>query len=429
LKSRRGRETTLELSYSFVVNRHAVPRTSEVKRMKTFPFRTRYYSPTDVVTLAIACLICAVWLTSPCAAQNDYIQHNLVSDINGLANHTDPNLVNPWGIASSATSPFWVSDNHRGVSTLYNSTGNPIALVVTIPPAPGSPPGTIGSPTGVVFNSTADFQIGASPARFIFATEDGTIAGWNGGTSAVTEAATAGGVYKGIAIGNNGISNFLYAANFHSGAIDVFNNLFAPTTLAGSFTDPNLPAGYAPFNIQNVNGSLLVTYALQDAFKHDDVPGAGHGFVDRFDLNGNLQQRLITDGVLNSPWGLAIAPGAFGAFSNDLLVGNFGDGRINAFDLANGTFLGTLQDGNGNPITIEGLWGLRVGNGGNGGDPNTVYFAAGIPGGGEVEDHGLFGSITVPESGATLSLMVLGLVALAGCGRALRPVRLQVFGP
>ena len=398
--------------------------------MKISPFRTQCYAPTNVIALVTACLVATVWLASPCAAQNNYIQHNLVSDIPGLANHTDPNLANPWGIASGATSPFWVSDNHTGVSTLYNSTGNPLALVVTIPPAPGSPPGTLGSPTGVVFNSTADFQIGASAARFIFATEDGTIAGWNAGagTSAVTEATTADAVYKGIAIGNNGISNFLYAANFHSGAIDVFNNTFAPTTLAGSFTDPNLPAGYAPFNIQNINGSLLVTYALQDADKEDDVPGAGHGFVDRFDLNGNLLQRLITDGVLNSPWGLAIGPSAFGAFSNDLLVGNFGDGRINAFDPANGTFLGTLEDPNGNPITIEGLWGLRVGNGGNGGDPNTLYFAAGIPGGGEIEDHGLFGSITVPEPGATFSFMALGLVALAGCGRALRIVRLQISG-
>src|SRR5438309_2116506 len=312
--------------------------------MKISPFRTRCYAPTNVIALVTACLVATVWLASPCAAQNNYIQHNLVSDIPGLANHTDPNLANPWGIASSATSPFWVSDNHTGVSTLYNSTGTPLALIVTVPPPSGGIPPS--APTGVVFNATSDFQVAGpgTAAHFIFATEDGTIAGWNSGTNAILEVdnSAAGAVYKGIALGNNGISNFLYAANFHSGAIDVFNGSFAPTTLAGHFTDPNLPAGFAPFNIQNIGGSLLVTYALQDAAKHDDVAGPGNGFVDQFDLNGVLERRLISDGALNSPWGLAIAPGAFGAFSNDLLVGNFGDGHIHAFDPTTGAFLGTL---------------------------------------------------------------------------------------
>ena len=403
--------------------------------MKTFPFRTRSNSlfGRNVITVAAALTISVLWMASPCPAQNNYTQHNLVSDINGLADHTDPNLVNPWGIASSATSPFWVSDNHTGVSTLYNSTGTPLALIVTVPPPSGGIPPS--APTGVVFNATSDFQVAGpgTAAHFIFATEDGTIAGWNSGTNAILEVdnSAAGAVYKGIALGNNGISNFLYAANFHSGAIDVFNGSFAPTTLAGHFTDPNLPAGFAPFNIQNIGGSLLVTYALQDAAKHDDVAGPGNGFVDQFDLNGVLERRLISDGALNSPWGLAIAPGAFGAFSNDLLVGNFGDGHIHAFDPTTGAFLGTLKDGNGNSITIEGLWGLRVGNGGTGGDPNTVYFTAGIPGFGPdaaLEDHGLFGSITVPESGTTFSLMWLGLAGLVGCGCALRMVRVQVSG-
>jgi uncharacterized protein (TIGR03118 family) len=221
-------------------------------------------------------------------------------------------------------------------------------------------------------------------------------------------------VYKGLAIGNNGSANFLYAANFKSGAVNVFDAIYAPTTLAGNLTDPNLAAGFAPFNIQNLGGTLYVTYALRDAAGEDDVPGPGNGFVDRFDLNGNLLNRLISQGPLNSPWGLAIAPPGFGKFANDLLVGNFGDRRINAFDPVTGAFLGFLKDTNGNPIEIDGLWGLRVGNGGNGGDPAIVYFTAGI----SDEQHGLFGSIAVPDSSSTLALLAIGAGAVLSMWRA-----------
>lgn len=348
-----------------------------------------------------------IWAASPCPAQ--FVQTNLVSDIAGMAANTDPNLVNPWGIASSATSPFWVADNGTGVSTLYNSSGTPQSLVVTVPAA-GSASG--GTPTGVVFNGGTDFEIfTGTPARFIFATEDGTISGWASPATQATvkvDNAPTGAVYKGLTLGNNGTANFLYAANFHSNAINIFNGTYTATALAGSFTDPNLPAGFAPFNIQNLNNTLYVTYAKQDAMGEDDVAGAGNGFVDRYDLNGNFLGRLVTQGPLNSPWGLAIAPAGFGAFANDLLVGNFGDGRINVFDPITGTFLGTLNDTNGNPIEISGLWGLRVGNGGNGGDPSKVYFTAGI---GE-EGHGLFGSLAVVPEPSTVALLTFGVGTL-----------------
>lgn len=377
--------------------------------MKTTPFGTPFHYRSGSNAIVAATILIGAAITFPCRAQNSYNQHNLVSDIPGLADHTDPQLVNPWGIASTDTSPFWVSDNGTGVSTLYNSSGTKQGLVVTIPP-----PAT---PTGVVFNSTIAFN----GDRFIFATEGGTIDGWRGalGTSAETLFIGVDSVYKGIAIATQVGGTYLYATDFLQGNIAIFPSTGAPN-LPGNFTDPNLPSGFAPFNIQNINGSLLVTYALQDASKHDDVPGSGNGFVDRFDLNGNFLQRLVSNGPLNSPWGLAIAPAEFGVFSNDLLVGNFGDGRINAFDPLTGAFLGTLLDTSGNPLEIPGLWGLRVGNGGNGGDLNSVYFAAGIPGPDLVEDHGLFGSLTVPDSGATFMMMAFALAAIACCARLLQ---------
>ena len=345
----------------------------------------------------IALAVAAALLAAPAGLAQVYQQANLVSDLPGMAAHTDSNLVNPWGIASSGSSFFWVADNHTGVATLYDSSGTPQSLVVTVPPEPG---GMEGSPDGIVFNGSTDFEVSpGSPARFIFATEDGTISGWASGTTAVIkvlDTSATGVVYKGLAIGNNGTANFLYGTDFHGNAVNVFNATYAPVTLAGSFSDPTIPMGFAPFNVQNIGGVLYVTYALQDADRHDDVPGPGNGFINKFDLNGNLLGRFASHGTLNSPWGMALAPAGFGMFGGDLLVGNFGDGRINAFDPATGAFLGQLTDGSGNPITIQGLWGLRFGNGGSGGDPNTLYFAAGIPGpGGMVEDHGLFGSISV----------------------------------
>jgi uncharacterized protein (TIGR03118 family) len=318
-------------------------------------------------------------------------QTNLVSNIAGMAQFTDPSLHNPWGVSSSAGSPMWVSDNGAGVTTLYRGDGVKLGLTVTIPAGKGSQAGSLGTPTGTVFNgNSAEFR----GDRFLFATEDGTIAGWNGtGTVATTEVdnsrPTPGAVYKGLAIGFDGVVDRLYAANFRAARVDIFGTDYSP---AGSFTDPNVPNGYAPFNVQNLGGVLYVSFAKQDAAKHDDAAGRGHGFVDRFDLYGDLLDRLVSRGQLDSPWGLAIAPASFGKFAGDLLVGNFGDGRINAYTLAEGDFRGALRGTDGDPIAIDGLWALRVGNGGaapNGGDPNAIYFTAGI----NHEQDGLFGTI------------------------------------
>jgi uncharacterized protein (TIGR03118 family) len=326
-------------------------------------------------------------------ARGSFRETDLVSDIPGRAQHTDPNLVNPWGISNSASSPMWVSDNGKGVSTLYRGDGSAVPLVVTIPKPSGKDGGT---PTGTVFNGNGTEFRGD---RFLFATEDGTIAGWNPGvnlTRARIEVDRSkvgqGAVYKGLAIGNNGAGDHIYAANFRFGTVEVFDANYKVAALSGSFSDSAIPTGFAPFNIQNLGGGLFVTYAKQDAKKHDDVAGAGNGFVDVFDLNGNLIRRFASGGTLNSPWGLEIAPSTFGNFSNNLLVGNFGDGRINAFDLSSGTLRGQLKRETNAPVEIDGLWALRVGNGGpapNGGDPNAVYFTAGI----NDEQDGLFGTI------------------------------------
>jgi uncharacterized protein (TIGR03118 family) len=356
----------------------------------------------SVRTLLIGvCAACTTLCAGACPAEaQGYVQTNLVSDLMGVAAFTDPNLVNPWGLASSPTSPIWVSNNGTGVATLYNGAGVAQSLVVTIP----------ANPTGVAFNSNS-MSFGGAP--FIFATERGTIAAWNpsvNGTVATVEATTPGAVYKGLAIDNN----IIYATNFASGQINVFNSSFAPVTSPGGFVDPNLPAGFAPFGIQNIGGDLYVTYAKQDAAKHDPIAGTGNGFVDVFDANANFVQRLVSNGVLNAPWGLALAPANFGAFSNDLLVGNFGDGTINAYDLTTGAFLGELKNPQGNPVVIPGLWGLLFGNGGNGGALNELFFSAGIPGpSGNIEDHGLFGDLTasVPEP-STWAMMLLGFVGL-----------------
>ena len=336
-------------------------------------------------------------------------QTNLVSDLPGVALNTDPNLVNPWGISFSRTSPFWIANNGSGTSTLYNGAGTPQSLVVTIPSAGAG----AGSPTGTVFNGTpANFGGNA----FLFASEDGIISAWKGsdGTMATVQVnnSASGAVYKGMAIDGADI----YVTNFNSGQIEEYNSSFAPVVPSGTFTDPSLPAGFAPFNIQNINGDLYVTYALQDAAKHDDVAGPGNGYVAVYDASGDLLSTLISQGALNSPWGLAVAPAGFGSFGGDLLVGNFGDGTINAFNLSTGAFIATLDGAKGLPLINQGLWSLAFGNGTNGTSTGTLYLTAGIPGpGGQIEDNGLFAELDpVPEpSSYTLSMIGLGLVALA----------------
>ena len=334
-------------------------------------------------------------------ASRFYSQHNLVSDVAGLADHHDANLVNAWGLASSPTSPWWISDNGTGRSTLYNVGTGAIPAIFTVPGAGGNQ----SAPTGMVFNGGAGFVVSnggtgsPSPARFIFASEDGTISGFRGAPIVVAaDNSASGAVYKGLAIDNPATGTLLYATNFHAGTVDVFNSTFHPVTMPGTFTDPALPAGYAPFGIQNIGGTIYVTYALQDADKHDDVPGVGHGFVDAFDVGGNLIRRVASRGRLNSPWGLALAPSNFGFFSGDLLVGNFGDGKINAFDPAKlngrGEFQqrGPLHAADGRPIEIDGLWALGFGKGAaNNGPQTTLFFTAG-PGD---EQHGLFGTLVV----------------------------------
>jgi uncharacterized protein (TIGR03118 family) len=354
------------------------------------------------------------------------LETNLVSDLPGVAKNLDPHLVNPWGISESPTSPFWVSDNGAGISSLYNTAGAPQALAVTIPAPPGAPAGSQGTPTGTVFSPLSSsnppptsnaFIItdgkNSAPAVFIFATEDGTIAAWSpkvdptlkfDGPNGVSTHAVVmvdnsakptpdtSAVYKGLAIAtDSGGRTLLYAANFRSGQVDVFDTSFKPVSLsAGAFTDTKLPKGYAPFNVQAFGNQIDVTYAKQDADKHDDVAGPSNGFVDVYKLDGSGGRRLISRGPLDSPWGLEIAPQTFGKWAGDLLVGNFGNGRINVFDPATGSSFGTLTDPDGDIIEIDGLWALKAGNGGNGGDANTVYFTAGLA----HEQHGLFGSLT-----------------------------------
>jgi uncharacterized protein (TIGR03118 family) len=356
-----------------------------------YPRRILTFALTGATAVALA--LPAVGVNAG-IARGSFRETDLISNIPGRAQHLDTNLVNPWGISASGSSPMWVSDNNAGVTTLYDGAGNGFPpppngpLVVKIPQPDGSDGGT---PTGTVFNGGGGFN----GDRFLFATEDGTIAGWNPAvnfTRARIEvdrsAVGLGAVYKGLAIGNNG-ADHIYASNFRFGTIEVFDGSYTMVTLSGSFTDPGIPAGFAPFNIQNLGGVLYVTYAMQKPDKHDDQSGPGFGYVDAYDLNGQLLRRVASAGTLNSPWGLAIAPASFGNFHNNLLVGNFGDGRINAYNLGTGAFRGQLKSETSAPIEIPGLWGLRFGNGGVGASPNTLYFAAGI----NDEQDGLFGSI------------------------------------
>jgi uncharacterized protein (TIGR03118 family) len=357
------------------------------------------------IIAAIAVLTVARAGLAQTAGANVYLQQNLVANAAGAATFTDPNLVDPWGLSFSGASPFWVSNHLSGTATVYTGTAGTVStLVVTIPPGAASAAGSLGRPTGQVQNSVpaaskAFLLPGGNPASFIFATEDGTISAWNGGAAAIVtvDNSKAGAVYKGLALNPSATAPLLYAANFNSGKIDVFNSTFSPTTVAGGFADPNIPAGFAPFNIWPVNGKLYVMYAKQDANKFLDVAGAGNGYVDVFDFNGNLLTRLVSGVPLNSPWGVAQAPAGWGAFGGAILIGNFGDGTINAFDPTSGKQLGTLQNASGTPISVTGLWAILFGNGGRGGDSNALYFTAGVPSGSS-QRRGLFGSIAPPAA-------------------------------
>jgi uncharacterized protein (TIGR03118 family) len=338
-----------------------------------------------VLTLVLGSALVAV---SPLAAaeRNSYKVTPLVSDQAGVVAHTDPNLVNAWGLTASATSPWWVSDNGTDLSTLYRGDGTPQALVVHV----------AGAPTGTVFNGTGSFALPTGGrALFLFDSEDGKIRAWNGaqGTTAIVvkDRSTEGAIYKGLAIADTGSGPRLYAADFHNARVDVFDGSFG--LVPGGFVDPGLPAGYAPFNVQAIGDRVFVAYAKQDEDAEDEVAGQGTGFVDAYDLAGKLLERVAQHGQLNAPWGLALAPDGFGRFAGDLLVGNFGDGQINAYEeLANGHFehRGELRGSDGKRLAIDGLWALRFGNGGNAGPTGTLFFTAGP----DEESHGLFGSIT-----------------------------------
>jgi uncharacterized protein (TIGR03118 family) len=383
---------------------------------------TRYLAPAAIIAASF------LGASAACAEEADPVDHRnayaimrLVSDVAGQAAVQDPVLQNAWGVAfTPAGSPFWVNDNVTGCSTLYAGDGTTVPLQVSIPlpgnvvptgscrpvdpKNPSSP--TPAAPTGIVWNPSSAFLVPGtkSPAAFIFATEDGTLSAWAGGLSPANDAVLAvdnstspnaanGAVYKALVVGVNAKGVFLFATNFRAGTIDVFgptgpNGLFTAATTDGKFADPEIPAGYAPFGIQNIDGDLFVTYAQQNAQKHDDVAGVGHGFVDVFDTDGHLLRRFASGGLLNSPWAVARASYALGRFSGEILVGNFGDGRINVFD-KRGRFIDQLDGPDGKALVIDGLWTLTLG-GGRTSASDTLYFTAGPSG----ETHGLFGTIT-----------------------------------
>jgi uncharacterized protein (TIGR03118 family) len=361
--------------------------------------------------VALGGLSLMVPFSTTARADSVYQQTNLTSDIPGNANNLDPNLKNAWGISFSNTSPFWISNQVTGVATLYNGAGVPNSLVVTIPPAAGTGDG---SPTGTVFNGTTDFKLTPatnSAAAFLFDTLNGNISGWNPAvnpTNAVNEVTTPGAVYTGLALANNGVQNQLYAVDNAAGAGHSTINVFGPTFAAASsagFVDPNLPAGFTPYNIQLINGKLFVTY---------EGTGAT-GLIDVYDTNGNFLQRFSSDSHLAQPWGMALAPSTFGQFGGDLLVGNKANGEINAFDPTTGAFLGTLLNSSGQPIDNPGLWGLAFRSASSGFDPNTLFFTAGIGQvGGNIYTHGLFGAITLVPEPSSAILLGIGMILVCG---------------
>ena len=348
--------------------------------------------------------------TSPALLLADsFVQTNLVANTPGIAAHTDPNLVNPWGVSFTATSPFWISDQGSGLATLYDGAGNINSLVVSVPG--GGPPS---GPTGTVANSAGGTNFAVSPgvaSHFLFDTLNGTIAAWGGGTAATTEVTTPGAVYTGLSLASSGGSNYLYAAD-STGSIRVFNSSYQPVSLPGGFTDPNAIGGYVPFNIQLIGSSLYVTYAKLGP-GGTALPG---GYVDIFDTAGNFVQRLATGGPLDAPWGITLAPSTFGPYGNDLLIGNFGDGEIDAYSTL-GVFLGTLDGANGQPLVNDNLWALDFRTGGTNDNPDALYFTAGI----DNQQGGLFGEIAFTPEPPPFLLVALGTIAFA----AVRLLRLR----
>ena len=380
-----------------------------------------------VVPGAIAALSVLYGAPAPAdeGQRNSYEVTRLVSDIAGQAEHQDPVLQNAWGVAfSPAGSAFWVNDNATGCSTLYDGAGVAVPLQVRVPLPGGviapascqhvssnSPPSpTPAAPTGIIWNPSSKFLVPGTSiqAAFVFATEDGTISAWAGGLTPANVAVLAadnsanpmpseGAVYKGLAFAVNVHGAFLFATNFRAGTVDVYapngpGGRYVLTTTDGGFKDPYIPMGFAPFGIANIDGDLFVTYAKQNAEKHDDVAGPGNGFVDVFDTDGHLLRRFASRGPLNSPWGITPASYRFGPFSGAILVGNFGNGRISVFS-REGRFLDELRAPGGQPIAIDGLWTVALGGGSNS-SPDTVYFTAGPNG----ETDGVFGTITPAQS-------------------------------
>jgi uncharacterized protein (TIGR03118 family) len=350
-----------------------------------------------------------------CLLSASFVQTALASDIPGLAPNTDRSLINPWGFSESSAGQFRVAANGSGRGIQLDAQGEKSAADIIIPPPAQSPSGTTSTPNGVVNNTTSGFVISvhgrSAPATLLFSTEDGTIAGWNpvlSRTRAVIAADQSGNgaVYKLLALGTNAQGTFIFASNFHNGTVDIFDSSFHLMHFgANAFVDPTIgadaiPSNFAPFGVKNFNGTLFVTYAEQDAARHDDVAGVGNGFIDEFDTSGNFIRRFATRGSLNSPIGATIASANFGPFSNDVLIGNFGDSKVNAFDPVTGKFLGQLTDAQGNPLVLnggfketdtKGLWGIGFGNGAGGAGSDTLFFAAGI----NQENDGLFGKVTV----------------------------------
>jgi uncharacterized protein (TIGR03118 family) len=345
--------------------------------------------------------LCAAFAPILMADPIGFVQNNLASDQPGVAPFVDPDLINSWGITATGTSPFWLGINGSGVADLFTGAGTKLGLIVTIP---GD-----GSVTGVAVGGVANSFNGDA---FLFASEDGTFSGWRAALGTNAETLVSGdtaNVYKGLTDANIGGNLYAYLANFRTGSIDIVKGTAGAPDLPGKFIDPNLPSGYAPFNVLNLGGQIYVSYAVQDADKHDDTPGPGNGIVDVFDVNGNFLRRLVSPGgAANSPWGMALAPAGFGDIGGDLIVGNFGDGLIHAFNPTSGQLVETLLDTAGSPIHIDGLWGLMFGNGGQAGPQQTLFFTAGPDG----ETHGLFGDlVAVPEPGTWL-LAGLGLLPL-----------------